>query len=330
MSIHSVMRFRFTGKFIDCSRLLMLGRINPGIIARPFLFFIFLIVLTGCSPTVFIIDRVGNSFGSAGDLYLTEDDPELVREAFPFNLKAIELLIQQSPENSNLLTAAASGFTMYGYAYIMEDADRMAVEDIAASRRLYKRAEKLMLRGRNYGLRSLESQVNGFGAAFKLDPVQAVGMLEVDQIDAMYWMAAAQAGAIIASQGNPQLLIDLPEVGYLFERIMELDSDWGNGTIYSAMMSYELSRPDMKANSEEIARKYFQKAIEISAGKDCSLYVSAAETFSIRNQNREEFIEFLQTAIDFDVDSAPENRLSNLLAQDRARWLLSREDELFY
>ncbi len=297
-------------------------RITPAVLIVIFIF--------ACSPRTYLINRVGNSFGSAGDIYLTENDPQLVREAFPFNLKAIELLIQQAPDNAGLLTAAASSFTMYGYAFILEDADRLAVEDINTSRKIYDRAKNLLLRGYDYGLRSLDSQIPGIADEFSNDPASAVRQMGEEQIEAMYWSAAALAGSIVASQGNPALLIELPKVGFLLERILEIKPDWNNGAVYSVMLKYELSRPDAKANAEEVAWDYFHKALDLTGGTDCSLYVSAAEAFSIRNQDRDEFVRYLNQALEFDVDSVPERRLSNLLAQDRAKWLLGRIDELFY
>ena len=49
----------------------------------------------------------------------------------------------------------------------------------------------------------------------------------------------------------------------------------------------------------------------------------------MRYQRRAEFQSLLQKALAVDPDVRPEMRLVNLVAQRRARWLLSRTDELF-
>ena len=47
-------------------------------------------------------------------------------------------------------------------------------------------------------------------------------------------------------------------------------------------------------------------------------------------QNRKEFEALLNEAVQFDVEkSPPDQKLANVIAQRRARWLLSRIDELF-
>jgi predicted anti-sigma-YlaC factor YlaD len=49
----------------------------------------------------------------------------------------------------------------------------------------------------------------------------------------------------------------------------------------------------------------------------------------VANQNRAEFKSLLEKALAIDADAHPSDRLANLVAQRRARWLLSRIDELF-
>ena len=46
-------------------------------------------------------------------------------------------------------------------------------------------------------------------------------------------------------------------------------------------------------------------------------------------QNRKEFQELLEKALEVDVSRPVPWRTANILAQKRARWLLGRADELF-
>ena len=57
--------------------------------------------------------------------------------------------------------------------------------------------------------------------------------------------------------------------------------------------------------------------------------MALAEAVSVSNQDREEFESLLKKALAVNPDARPEWRLSNIVMQRRARWLLSREDELF-
>jgi predicted anti-sigma-YlaC factor YlaD len=57
--------------------------------------------------------------------------------------------------------------------------------------------------------------------------------------------------------------------------------------------------------------------------------VSLAEAVSVQNQDAAEFRALLDRALAIDPEARPEWRLVNLVMQRRARWLLSRTDDLF-
>jgi len=285
--------------------------------------------LYGCSPKRIILDQLGNTFKKASLVYLTENDPQLVRDAFPFNLKAIEVLLQGDPDNPTLLLSATSGFTMYAYAFIKEDADRAIAEDYTTGKALYKRATNLFNRARQYGIRGLKVKYPEIETWMEQSPATDYPIKKED-VPFLYWTAAAYGGAISTSGGDPVYLVDFPKVGWLLEQALKVDPDWNKGALYTAMISYSIKRPDAGPDAEKIARNYFQKAVKASRGNDCSPYVTFAEVVDVKTQDREEFTSLLEQALSVDLDSDPQLRLANVLTQSRAHWLLGRVDELFY
>lgn len=287
--------------------------------------------VTGCSVREFV---VGSMLSSAGDgiaaIYLSEDDPELVRESMPTNMKLIELLIQQSPDNPALLTSACQAFTVYAYAFVLRDAEIALDEDFQEARRLTNRGAKLLHRAREYGLAALAARHPGFIGQYESDPVSALGTVNKDDLSALYWTAAAWGLLVSASKDNPAAIIELPNVGFLLERGLELDESYDKGAFHDLMFTYTLSRPDGGSEAPDVARKHYDRATELSEGTRASLYVSYAESISVQNQNREEFLKLLEKALAVDVNKAPDQRLANLLAQERAQWLKDRVDELFF
>jgi predicted anti-sigma-YlaC factor YlaD len=125
---------------------------------------------------------------------------------------------------------------------------------------------------------------------------------------------------------DPEVTADIAVVGALLERALELDEDYDNGTIHGLILSYEANRA---GGSKEAARKHYERGLELGKGKPCSIWLSWAESISVQEQNRQEFVDLLNKVLTFDVDAHPENRLMNILSQRRARWLLGRIDELF-
>ena len=70
-------------------------------------------------------------------------------------------------------------------------------------------------------------------------------------------------------------------------------------------------------------------AVALTDGKLVSPWVSLAEGVSVGRQDRREFETLLHQALAIDVDARPEWRLVNIIMQRRARWLLSRADQIF-
>jgi predicted anti-sigma-YlaC factor YlaD len=81
--------------------------------------------------------------------------------------------------------------------------------------------------------------------------------------------------------------------------------------------------------SQDKARHHFEKAVEYSEGLSASPYVALASTVSVANQDLEEFRQLLKAAIAIDPDANPDNRLQNLLSQEKARWLLDHVEDFF-
>ena len=287
------------------------------------------IFITSCSPKKYILNQFDGVFDSIEYVYLTDDDPQLVKESFPFNLKIIEILLDQNPDDREMLLTALSSFTMYSYGFIMEDAERLSLKDYKAGNEVYNRANKLFKRALQYGLHGMELKYPEFINWLDKQEIDKNPFFKED-ITYLYWLSAALGGLISSSQADPVYIVDLPKVGWLLEKSMAIDESWNNGALYSAMIAFTMSRPDAVKNREEVARNYFNKAVAASSGKDCSIYVRFAESVCIKNQYRDEFIEKLNFVLNFDVESAKELRLTNTMAQSRAKWLMERIDELFY
>jgi predicted anti-sigma-YlaC factor YlaD len=290
---------------------------------------LFIFSATGCSVRRYAIGKLGDALASSGTTFSADDDPELVRDALPFSLKLIESLLAETPRHRGLLLAAASGFTQFAYAFVGQDADEMEDGDTKRAAELRTRARKLYLRARGYGLRGLEVQMPGFEAPLRGDAKAAVRRAGPRDVPGLYWTALAWGAAIAISKERPDLVADQPLVEALIDRALELDEDFDSGAIHAFLVTYEMSRVGGTGGAEARARRHFERAMSLSGGRLAAPLVSLAEAVSVAKQDRKEFIDLLQRAVAVDADARPEFRLSNLVMQRRARWLLSRVDELF-
>jgi len=282
----------------------------------------------GCSIKRVAANSVANALTSGEDVFATDNDPELVRDALPFGLKTLESLLTIVPRNRNLLLAACRGFTQYGYAFVQGDADYIEAQDYARAKELRQRALKLYLRARDYGVRGLELSHPGIGRALSVTPDAAAAKLGKKDVDLLYWVAAAWGSAIGVGKDHPELMADINAVRALMNRGLVVDPDFDGGSIHEAMIVIEAA-PAMMGGSMERARAHFEQALALSRGRRASTYVTMAENVSVQTQNRKEFVKLLDKALAVDPDADPPNRLANLIVQKKARWLLERADELF-
>jgi predicted anti-sigma-YlaC factor YlaD len=287
------------------------------------------VVGSGCSVKRMAVNKIGNALAGSGTTFASDDDPELVKAAVPFSLKLTEGLLNESPRHEGLLLAAAGGFTQYAYAFVQEDADELEDKDLAAAEELRGRARRLYLRARNYGLRGLEVRHKGFEKMLRADPKQAVRLAAVKDVPLLYWTALSWAGAVSLSKDNPDLIGDLPIIEAMMDRALALDEAFGDGGIHTYLITYEMSRPGGTGDPAARSRQHFERALALTKGVQAGPMVSFAEAVCVQKQDLKQFEALLQKVLAINPDAQPECRLVNLVMQRRAKWLLSRTDQLF-
>ena len=145
----------------------------------------------------------------------------------------------------------------------------------------------------------------------------------------LYWTAAAWGAAISLNKTDPTLSANLPLIEALIRRALELDEGYGLGVLHDFMIAYEGGRPAAGGGSVDRARESLARAMQLAGGRRAAPLIAFAETVDVSTQDRAEFKELLDRALAIDINAAPEQRLANVIAQRRARWLLDRMDRLF-
>jgi predicted anti-sigma-YlaC factor YlaD len=201
-----------------------------------------------------------------------------------------------------------------------------AATDFEAGVELRSRTRRLYLRGYNYGMRALEQEHPGFSTALIRSPSTAVAGLKKNEVPLIYWTAAGLGLAISSSRDDVAMIARLPEVSALLDRALELDSSWRQGALHEFAIVLENSKPG-KLNAQSM-QDHYRQAMTYSNGRSASLHVTLAETLAVQQQDSAAFSRLLEEALAIDADLDKDNRLMNLAAQRRARWLLERKDEL--
>jgi predicted anti-sigma-YlaC factor YlaD len=284
--------------------------------------------VAGCSASP-AKTAASNLFAASAQSFASDDDPALIGEASPFTLKLIETLIRSNPEDGGLLLAASRGFSQYAFGYIQQQADELEDKDLALARQHYERAKNLYRRAQGYGWRGLDLAHPKIQERLHKDLPKGLKAFKREDVPLMYWTALALGGLINLSKDSAELIAEVPIMEGLMDRALELDESFDTGVIHQFLAGYEMNRRHRKGDPAQLARSHFFRAVQLSQGKLAASFVILAEGVCVREQNRAEFERLLDTAMKIDPNAAPQWRLANLLWQQRARWLLTRKEQLF-
>jgi len=287
---------------------------------------------SGCSINQLAVRAAAGFLAGAGGstVFTGDDDPELVGAALPFALKTYEALLESDPRNAPLALATGRAFVGYAFAFVQAPSDELPPEQVQAQQEMRLRAKKLFLRGRAYVLQGMEVRRPGFTAALeKRDAEDALRLARRDDVDYLYWTAAAWMAAFSADPFDFSLIVAVPRAVALLQQVQAWDSAYGNGAVQEILISFYGGAPADLGGGEQKARESFQRAVQLSRGLHVAPYIALATTVSVKNQDVREFRDLLGKALAIDVNADIPDRLVNIINQRRARWLLEHEGDYF-
>ena len=285
----------------------------------------FCLFLPSCSINKLAMKAVADALTGDGssDVFTGDSDPLLVGDAIPFAIKMYEALLAANPDHQGLLNTTGSIFVMYANAFVQGPAERLPRHQFAERQAAIERAKKLYLRGLAHLYRGLELKYPGFDGAFVNGNLpEILAKMKKADVPALYWSAAAGISAFSLNPFDMGLGVRISEFHALVERAYELDPGFNSGALDEFFFLFYASLPEGMGGNKAKAEIHYQRALERTGGLSAGPYVAYAQAISIPAQDYDKFKELLDTALAIDVDKNPSNRLVNILAQQKARYLL--------
>ena len=245
-------------------------------------------------------------------------DIGLVRGAMPAALVQMDGLIETSPNNKYLLATAAENYYAYAFFFV-EPEDKRA-------------AERLYLRARDYAFRALNQN-----KAFKKaatgsleDFSRALQSFEKEDVPAMYWAASSWlAWMRISHSSGFDSVIDFPKIEAMMDRMLVLDETYNYGAIHILMGAYYANIPDSFGGIAEGADYHFEQAFDISDAKYLLWHVFYAKYYAVQVQDKQLYLDALETVITAPEDLFPKEAFSNRMAKKMAAKMREETDLLF-
>ena len=263
-----------------------------------------------------VVRRATGQFAdNLSNAILDQDDPATVRDGVPAYLLLIDGMIEGDPENPDMLLAGAKLYGAYAGGFV--DAPERAQHMAGRAFDYAKRA--LCVRERNL-CAALDAPFDAFQVA--LDKA------DKGDVATIYGFAAAWAGKIQVNSGDWNAIADLPKLQAMLLRIASLDPEYDGGGAYLYLGVVNSIRPASLGGKPDEGRAYFEKALELSHGKNQMVRVLYAQFYARLVFDQALHDRLLNEVLVADP-VAPHLTLINTLAKGRAKALLESGRDYF-
>ena len=256
--------------------------------------------------------------GLAGNLtvaMLNQDDPDIVRDGAPAYLLMLDSFVEGSPYNEAVLAAAAELYAAYGVVFVDDP----------------ERARKLTSRAKSYGQRALCAANKDACAIWDFryeDYVNSLSVLREKDAAALYTFCLSWIAHIRAHSDEFAALARLPQVEAGLLRLRELNPQYEEARVEHYLGVLNTIRPPALGGNFEAGKAHFERAIDLSGGRDLTIKVDYARYYARALYDRELHDSLLEQVL----KTQPEQRgytLFNTLAQEDAKELLATADDYF-
>lgn len=247
--------------------------------------------------------------------FLNQDDPELVRAGAPSFLLLLDSFVEGSPNNPDVLSAAATLYATYGAVFAEDEV----------------RAARLTSRARRYAQTAMcESYRSacGWSDATYDEFIATLSGVGRKHAEVLYTYGFTSLAYLQAHSSDWNSLAELPQIEALFNHYLNISGDEVNSNAYTFMGILLTLRPPALGGEPERAREFFEKAIAATDGNDLGVKVEFARGYAKLLYERELHDRLLHEVI----AANPYHDgfvLSNVMAQEEAAVLLAEADDYF-
>ena len=295
---------------------------------------VFLVFITlGCSFQRIAVSMLADTLSGttdSGNVFMRDNDPELIGDALPFTIKFYEMILDMQPNHRELLLTTGSLYVMYANAFVWAPAELYSYDKFEEQLTARRRAINFYLRGRDYILLALDEKYPGFAEAARTrthDPF----LLRFDKTDVpyLYWLGAGWFGAFSLDVFNVELSIGAKVAADVIHRAYELDPDFDNRAIDEFYISFHPVAPDIFGGDPGKTDYHFQRVVELRGESTIGPYLAYIENVIIPKQDFSLFREFIQIIQEIPINDYPDFLLINTIHKRKADWMWKNREDLF-
>jgi len=281
---------------------------------RKSILILFFLLQNSCS---FLMSSATDDFGeNLKRAILNHNDPQTVVEAIPAYLLLQEALLLKDLENEALLMSTAKLYSSYNTLAGKLDPIRKK----RLSQKAFDLASQAACLHKQDFCQLNEQKFDDF--------TKIVQQSSLDDLDSLYGLGASWISWIQANRTDWNAIAQLAQVKYIMNYVITVKEDYkkGEAFLYSGVM--ESLIPPALGGKPDLAKKNFEKALQLSGNKNLMVHVLYAKHYARMMFERELHDSLLQTVINSQAKQDGLT-LSNTLAQQLAKSLLQSADDYF-
>ena len=271
------------------------------------------LVLAGCtaivtSQTMKLADNIDAAINNSSDI-------DTVSKAVPTFLLLIDGLIQDDPNNSELLATSASLYSSYAGFFDNNSAQAKVLAD----------------RSLAYALKAACIDIPALCEAREIRyPVyeKRVSLISAKQLSSAYTLAVSWLAWIQANSSDWNAIAELSRPKLLLRRVIALDENHENGSAHVYLAVMESLLPPALGGKPELGKQHFERAWKLSDGRNQMINVLYAQYYARLTFNRKLHHRLLMEVIESNPN-IPDFVLINTMAIKQAKVLLNSENDYF-
>lgn len=302
--------------------------------------FLLLVTLTvalfACSPKTIIVRQMTDLVDDGMIAFEQDDDLDLIEKAIPANIKLLEAMLANSPDDSRLITLLSRLYGSYAFGFVetrleetlyLDQSDEERAQNID---RLKDQVNRYYEKGAGYALMALEKSLPGAADAFRKvnTIVPYLDRLGEQEVAPLFWYGFNLGAWVNRNLDSIRAISRAHVARKVMERVVQLDSAYNHGGAHLFLLAYFGSRPPMMGGSQDKAREHYRRLKKIVGDEFLLADLFYGRYCLQQQQDRDAFVDLMRQIIN-QPPVTHDASLYNAIAGHRAAIYLSAVDILF-
>ena len=238
-----------------------------------------------------------------------QTDVQLVCDGAPSYLLMLDSMLVGSPDDTSMLRTASQAFSSYSAAL-----KSCQVSD--------SRIQNATEKAKRYGTRLLRQKLKTDRLTDTDIVAERLKTMTTSDVPDLFWGTWGWLAWVQEQRGSPESIADLVPIEQIMSRLLELDDSYESGAIHLFFGVYFGAKPVMFGGKPDKAKEHFEKALQLSHRQFLLIHTTYAETVGRNSFDQDLHDSLLKEVLSFDMNSCPQNLLTNQIALKKAQRLM--------